>query len=172
MAFRRPAKRKGLNQEQATDPVAVEQAAVALLARRDFASGELRQKLLKQGFEHAAIEAVVGDLLARGLLDDVRFAEHFVGYHADRGQGPNRIREELRGLVAADLIEAALDARQDWAALAHRVRVGKFGAEVPAEWQEKARQARFLQYRGFSTDHIRLALGGDFDESTLANAPD
>jgi regulatory protein len=43
------------------------------------------------------------------------------------------------------------------------VRNRKFGPEPPADWPEKARQARFLQYRGFSSDHIRLALGADFD---------
>jgi len=44
------------------------------------------------------------------------------------------------------------------------VRARRFGAEVPADWREKARQARFLQYRGFSADHIRSALGAsDFE---------
>jgi len=32
---------------------------------------------------------------------------------------------------------------------------------VPKRWPEKAREARFLQYRGFSTDHIRSALGAE-----------
>ncbi len=29
------------------------------------------------------------------LLDDSRFAEHFVAYHANRGQGPVRIAHKL-----------------------------------------------------------------------------
>jgi regulatory protein len=37
---------------------------------------------------------------------------------------------------------------------------------VPESWPEKARQARFLQYRGFSSDHIRAALGADFDSDS------
>ena len=38
-----------------------------------------------------------------------------------------------------------------------------FGDEPPAEWKERARQARFLQYRGFSADQVRAALGHDIE---------
>ncbi|HEX4674397.1 MAG TPA: regulatory protein RecX, partial [Steroidobacteraceae bacterium] len=65
--------------------------------------------------------------------------------------------------VAADLIEAALATGPDWRELARAIRVRKFGAEPPEEWTERTRQARFLQYRGFSSDHIRAATGADFD---------
>jgi SOS response regulatory protein OraA/RecX len=37
---------------------------------------------------------------------------------------------------------------------------GKFGAFLPKDWPGRARQMRFLQYQGFSTDHIASALGG------------
>jgi SOS response regulatory protein OraA/RecX len=37
----------------------------------------------------------------------------------------------------------------------------KFGAQPAASWAQKARRARFLQYRGFSADHIRAATGVD-----------
>jgi regulatory protein len=64
------------------------------------------------------------------------------------------------GLTPAQ-IDAALATVPDWRALAREVRARKFGAEEPASWTEKGRQARFLQYRGFSSDHIRFALGSD-----------
>ena len=46
---------------------------------------------------------------------------------------------------------------------AREARIRRFGPEVPLERAQKVRQARFLQYRGFSSDHIRSALGPDFD---------
>ena len=49
----------------------------------------------------------------------------------------------------------------DFAALAKATRSRKFGPEIPKDRKERARQARFLQYRGFSNDHIRAALDGD-----------
>ncbi len=138
--------------------------AVSLLARRDFASGELRQKLGSQGYDAAVAAAVVAELTEERMLDDARYAENYVAYHADRGQGPMRIGADLRSLgVPATLVEAALDTGPDWRELARAVRIRKFGAEPPEEWTEKTRQARFLQYRGFSSDHIRAATGADFD---------
>jgi regulatory protein len=146
------------------DTEAARKAAVALLARRDFASGELRQKLRSQGFEAAVIEGLVAALTEERSLDDARYAENYVAYHAGRGHGPVRIATDLRALgMSATLIEVALATGPDWRALAHEVRARKFGAESPEEWTEKTRQARFLQYRGFSSDHIRAATGADFD---------
>ena len=109
------------------------------------------------------MRAALAELSSGGHLNDARYAESYVGCHAGRGQGPVRIGAELRGIgLPAALIEAALEAA-DWAALARKVRRAKFGPEAPADWPEKARQARFLQYRGFSSDHIRSALGADLD---------
>ena len=148
------------NESDHTDPQAAHAAAVALLARRDAASGELRAKLASKGFEAGAAEAAVAALEREGLVNDARYAQNYVGYHAGRGQGPVRIAAQLKGLgVPAALIDAALDSGPDWGALAHRVRRSRFGPQPPAEWPEKARQARFLQYRGFSADHIRAATG-------------
>jgi regulatory protein len=138
---------------------------VTLLARRDHACGELAAKLRERGFDAGVIEPLVAGLRDRRLLDDERFAGHFVAYHRARGQGPVRIRRELEQVeVDSALIEAVLDAAGDWGDSARSARIRRFGAKLPASWPEKARQARFLQYRGFSSDHIRLALGSDLDD--------
>ena len=68
---------------------------MTLLARRDYACGELGAKLRERGFEPALIEALVEQLRARRMLDDERYAGHFVEYHSARGQGPVRIRRDL-----------------------------------------------------------------------------
>jgi len=149
------------------DASAAELAAVALLARRDYASAELGSKLCERGFDSQVVEELLTRLRARRLLNDERYAGHFVQYHSARGQGPVRIRRDLQALgVDAALIDAALGAVSDWAALAREVRRRRFGAKPPELWREKGRQARFLQYRGFSNDHIRTALGPDFEMDT------
>jgi regulatory protein len=137
---------------------------VRLLARRDFASGELSERLAQDGYPAETIAAVIADLTVGRIVDDARFAAQYVAYHADRGQGPRRIAMELgqRG-VAQPLIEAALAAGPDWVALAREVRIRRFGLTAPRSWAEKAKQGRFLQYRGFSSDHVRSALGPDFE---------
>ena len=136
---------------------------MALLARRDFPSGALREQLTAKGFAASDSEAMVAELQREGVINDERYAQNYVAYHAGRGRGPLRIAAELRrhGLPAT-LIDAALSSGPDWAALARRVRATRFG-RPPASWAETARQARFLQYRGFSSDHIRAATGADPD---------
>ncbi len=156
--------RSRVTADQARNPDRARASAIGLLARRDFASGELRQKLEHQGYDReVAAEAVTG-LAGEGLLNDARFAEHYVAYHAERGEGPLRIEAELKALDLPDeLIQAALATGPDWRARAREVRIRRFGLEVPETWPQKAKQGRFLQYRGFSSDHIRAALGPDFE---------
>ena len=137
---------------------------MALLARRDYLSVELGEKLRARGFAAMATAEVLAALAAEHLLDDARCAERFVAYRAERGHGPLRIGRDLRAQGAEPaLIEAALAAGPDWRGLACQVRRRKFGAALPSGWAEKARQARFLQYRGFSSDDIRAATGAELE---------
>lgn len=161
MPFQRGPKRVT---ERCTDAQSVRAAAIACLARRDYASGELRERLRAGGFDEATAAAVIVELSREGTLDDERYAHNYVAYHGGRGQGPVRIAASLRkhGL-AEGLIDAALAGGPDWHALARRVRSVKFGQQPPQNWPDKVRQARFLQYRGFSADHIRAATGADPD---------
>ena len=146
------------------DDVEARAIATALLARRDFASKELSEKLDAKGFTPAATEVVIADLTRAGLLNDERFAQNYVASHARRGQGPVRIAAELRRSgLEANLIDAALAAGPDWSALARKVCQAKFGLQPPDSWTARARRARFLQYRGFSSDHIRAATGVEPD---------
>ena len=152
-----------------SDAQAARAAAVALLARRDFAGTELHDRLIRQGFEKATVVDVVAGLVREAVVDDARYAQNYVAHHAGRGQGPLRIAAELRRSgLAPDLIDAALATGPDWSALARKVCGAKFGPQVAESWTVRARQARFLQYRGFSSDHIRAATGiepdADFEQ--------
>ena len=159
MAAKRP-----IRPEAAADPEAIRAAALTLLARRDWLTGELTAKLQAAGCDPRATAGVLAELVQERLLDDARYAERYVASRAERGQGPVRIAAELASLGAQrDLIDAALESGPDWRAVARATRRRKFGAIAPDSWAEKARQARFLQYRGFSADHIRAATGADPD---------
>ena len=143
------------------DERTVRTAALALLAGRDFAREELAQRLARRGYQPALVETVVAGLVAERLLCESRFTAQFIGQHAGRGQGPLRIRMELRerGVADTDIDEALDTADQDWVAVAREARRKRFGAAGPADFRERARQGRFLQYRGFSSEQIRAALG-------------
>ena len=131
-----------------------------LLARREHGTAELRGKLLARGYDPAEIDPALETLSHEGLLSDERFVEAFVHGRIERGQGPVRIRAELRQRgVSEALIEAVLDERDPaWLERAETVRRRKFGAEPPADYREQARQGRFLQYRGFTAEQTRRVL--------------
>ncbi|HEY6642262.1 regulatory protein RecX [Povalibacter sp.] len=140
-----------------------EATAVRLLARREHSIEELRRKLTARSYPDAVIDFVVTRLAAKRLVSDDRFTSSFVHHHAQRGQGPVRIRAELRQQgIADEAIESALESAEiDWIAQAQTVRRRKFGGSLPGSLPERAKQARFLQYRGFSADQIRAALKAD-----------
>jgi len=136
-----------------------------MLARRDYLAAQLQHRLHSRGFDPAATAAVAAELAAERLLDDARFIERFVASRAERGQGPLRITSDLVSQGASEAsVEAAIRAGPDWLAVARDVRRRKFGPERPRSWPAKVRQARFLQSRGFSSDHIRAATGADFED--------
>jgi regulatory protein len=167
--MRKPGGKAPLTEQQARDPGHAFDYAVALLARRDYSTQELKKKLAERGYVEYAYEVVVGDLESMNKVNNERFSQNVVAYRARRGHGPARIRSQLHksGISRASIDEAVKgEEAPDFLALARAVRARKFGPEIPRDRKERARQARFLQYRGFSTDHIRAVLDGDPEDAS------
>jgi regulatory protein len=141
-------------------PKEIRKKAMDFLARREYGQDELVRKLADKGYKRTVVEDEVARLTEEGLQSDTRFAESFVQSRISQGKGPVRIRADLsqRG-VRDGVLEGALEAADvDWFELAIGERVKKFGSDVPTDFKEKARQMRFLQYRGFEQDHIQSAF--------------
>jgi regulatory protein len=160
---RRPDRGTRAGEQAPGDDAGWRLVALRLLNRRDHGAAELAARLVERGAGAAQAAAVVAALVAERLVDDARYAEHFVAAQAERGQGPLRLSQELAGRgLAPEIVEAAVAPRDEaWKARCAAVRRRRFGDAAPADWAERARQARFLQYRGFSADQIRAALGRD-----------
>jgi len=142
------------------DPKEARKKAMDYLARREYGHQELIDKLATAGFEYDVAVSIVAVLRDENLQSDQRFSESFVQSRISQGKGPVRIRQELkeRGIRADVTDDALAEADEDWFALAAQIRVKKFGPDVPGEFKEKARQMRFLQYRGFEQEHIQSAI--------------
>jgi regulatory protein len=139
--------------------------AMDLLARREHGRAELERKLVAAGFAADVAADAVQQLVEDGLQSDRRFVESFVQSRINQGKGPLRIHADLgqRG-VAPGLVDAVLEeAGEDWVALATSARLKKFGRSRPADFKDKARQMRFLQYRGFEPDQVQAAVSA-FDD--------
>ena len=146
------------------DSRAARAAALDALSRRDHTAEELRRKLLDKGYDSAVVASLIESLCTEKLLDDLRYVENFVAYHAARGHGPMRVRADLRkaGVQGAQ-VESSLAAYPGWLEQLRRAREKKFGSSVPSNYADRQRQARFLGYRGFTGAQIRTALGFDTD---------
>lgn len=139
-------------------------AALDALGRRDHASEALRRKLVDKGYDVHLVADVIERLRTERLVDDRRYVDNFIAYHAARGQGPLRVRAELRRLgLEGALVEEAIDGFREWIAHLRQARQKKFGSSLPTDSIERHRQIRFLGGRGFTGAQIRLALGFDND---------
>ncbi len=148
------------SEDRFSSPQEIRKKAMDFLARREYGQTELIRKLADKGYDRRIVEQETRTLTAEGLQSDDRFSESFVQSRINQGKGPVRIRVDLgqRGISDA-VIEAAIEeSAADWHGLASDVRRRKFGEDRPVEFKEKARQMRFLQYRGFEADHIQSAL--------------
>ena len=134
--------------------------AIKLLARREHTRVELARKLAGFGTPEE-IAAVLVDMVASQLQSDKRTAENYLRSNASRlrhtlktrGVAPEMIEEQL---AQADLPDEMERARAAWSR--------KFSA-APANAKEWARQARFLQSRGFASDIVRRLLKQPLEEN-------
>lgn len=134
--------------------------AVSLLARRDYASGELARTLSKMTENREKIDKALSRLVECDYLDDNRLITHMIDKHVRKKHGPARIKQEIRQKgFSPELVEQMLEKVDvDWYAMARELKVSKFGDAVASEAKEKNKQIRYLQYKGFSMDMIFEAL--------------
>lgn len=137
--------------------------ALTILASRDHSTKEMAHKLKVKGHEVEQIAQTIDSLLEMNYLNDQRFAEFYVRSRINKPLGPQRIRQELRQKgITDEMIERALEENEaDWFELAKELKIRKFGAESTRDFKEKAKQTRYLQYRGFGFDQIKYALEPD-----------
>ncbi|MFW5431419.1 MAG: recombination regulator RecX [Methylophilaceae bacterium] len=139
-------------------PKSLRQRALEYLGKREYSFQELGRKLKTYAEEEDDIPALLEDFKSRGWLSDARFTEQLV--HARKSKfGSAKVANELREKgIADDLIaDAVANIKENELENATEVWRKKF--KTPAtnrnEW---AKQARFLQSRGFDFDAIKKVL--------------
>lgn len=143
------------------------------MGKREYSYFELSQKLkpfAEETDENPAseqISAILDDFKKRGWLSDARFTEQLV--HARQSKfGSARVANELREKgVADDLIADAVEAvKVNELDFAREIFLKKFKTS-PSSREDWAKQARFLQSRGFSFDVIKKVLNTKSNEENL-----
>lgn len=134
--------------------------ALRHLARREYTRHELTLKLAPHAESEAEIAEVLDDFTQRGWLSEQRAAEQMV--HARRSRyGMARIRRDLEAKgVAAEVVSTTVAALKDGELEAARAVWRRKFKTLPAGAAERAKQARFLLGRGFSSEVITKLLRG------------
>lgn len=140
-------------------PIAIRKIAMDILALREHGRVELKRKLLRKGALPDLVDAVLDELTADKLLSEQRYLESYIRSRAHSGYGPLRIQQELieRGISKADAQQALAETDHDWHDQLLAVWQRKFN-QLPQDQKEKAKQGRFLLYRGFSMDMVSQLL--------------
>ena len=142
-------------------PVSLRDRALRFLAQREHSRRELERKLAPHADDPATLQSLLDDLERRNQLSDRRYAEARARM-LSRKFGSARIEHDLRahGVDGEAAEAAALEARATEFDRAREVWRRKFG-QAAANIKERARQARFLQSRGFSAEVINRILRGE-----------
>lgn len=143
--------------------------ALRYLARREYSRLELFRKLSQKFSSDENIQLVLDQLQEQGYQSDDRFTEMFIRTKVRAGNGPFKIKIELRekGICESTTLSAFDRQSIDWLALAKQVKSKRFGDDkkntdsfVSGENSEDidindlAKQVRYLKNKGFYQEHI------------------
>ena len=152
------------------------------LSRRELSQKELRQKLLDKDQDPKMVEELLVEFAKKGYQSDERCTYMLIREALRKGRGKQYIlqsfykhgispqlpldelirRADIDSLTDGTVLENPDNHQNqeniDWRKLAIEARTKKYGNFIPKDPKEKARQLRFLQYRGFSMDISLEAL--------------
>ncbi|MDA9913297.1 recombination regulator RecX [Methylophilaceae bacterium] len=149
---------------QANDPLKrLKNRALYYLAKREYGFVELINKIKSFATDELNLNLdscyqIVEELKTKGLQSDYRFCESFVN-SKKRKFGLQKISYELKQKEIDDfLIEEFVDALRDEEYESARLVWMKKYTSVPSDLNEKNKQIKFMQNRGFSFDTIKKII--------------
>lgn len=153
------------------------------LSKRELSQHELRQKLLAKDCDADAVEMLLIEFAEKGYQSDERCAYMIIRESIRKARGKQYIHQafkearlnfdsSLDDMIAQAGIDTltdgtALDSchdKIDWLYLAVEARCKKYGNAPPQTPKEKAKQLRFLQYRGYEMSVCFDALKYTLDD--------
>ena len=156
------------------------------LSRREYGKAELKQKLIDKEQAPDRIDALLDEFEEKGYQSDYRTTLMLIRENIRKGRGRGRIKQEFyrKKIAMPSNIDELIDMANaeseefrefvdgsadnlvdgvDWLKLAVTARTKKYGDDIPTEQKDKAKQLRFLQYRGFQSDICFAALNYTLD---------
>lgn len=135
--------------------------ALHLLERMDRTESQLRIKLTQGYYPEDVVEDAIGYVKGYHYLDDLRYAQNYVGCQKER-KSRRRIQTELLGKgVAMELVQQAIEEefqQENEQELISKWVEKKGYSTEKADLKEKQRMYQFLLRKGFHSDDILHVL--------------
>jgi len=170
--------------QQQWDQLEFQQAlscACRVLAIREHSECQIRQKLINKGFSSEVLDPCINYLVEENWLCEKRFCHLYIRSKAAKGQGKIRIVNELQkqGIDKLTIDQGLGDESIDWQNICDQTlekklrlvpdyqpdfksRVVDNQEHIPLEkkcWlKQRFKLERFLRYRGFSEQQIKLSI--------------
>lgn len=118
------------------------------------------RKLELRQFDSLTALTVAEYCQQQGWQDDLRYAESYVRLRSQKGYGPRRIATELkeRGIEQTTISMVLAEADVEWHQVAESLLAKRMKLCGEASPKEKAKQQRFLLYRGFDMAEVQSLL--------------
>ncbi len=132
--------------------------AMDLLMHNDRTEAELRERLLKKGFDASSVEDAVSYVKSFGYVDDERYARNYVEFYRQRKSARQLAQDLQRRGVDTLYIESALsESGSDEAALKRALEKKVTNPRKLAEYsfEEKQKVMAYLYRKGFQMEDIR-----------------
>lgn len=131
---------------------------MGLLARREHSRFELIQKMMQRGYDEHLISRNVEEFKEKGWQSNQRYAEMLIRSRIIKNHGPIKIRMELKSKGLTDeLINSSLTKEINWFELCQSAWTKKYSGQAD-NLNDKNKQIRFLQQRGFTLEQIKKVL--------------
>lgn len=135
-----------------------------LLGKRAYGRNELGKKLSVYAQNIEDVEKLLDEMEEYKYIDDNQYASSLLRSEVSKGRGKAKIAQVFKnkGVDIANINEELSEI--NWFKQALELKIKKFGAKVETDQKLKAKQIRYLQYRGFGFDVIMKVIGYIGDE--------
>ena len=100
------------------EPKTIRLKIMDFLARREYSSKEIYQKMSRRVEYKEMLEDSIDQLVKEGLISDERYAESYFQSRKNRGFGPLRIKNELKQKGVNESLFNEIQEGTDWSVLA------------------------------------------------------
>lgn len=145
---------------------------VRILARKNYASFELRKKLCEYPVSEELSERLIGEFIEAGYVDDRAWIKGFIRQESARKHGSGVVLQKLRQKnVPEELMDYALSLvdQQDAGGQIRKLLQSRYRSRDLSDYHQREKTIGALMRRGYQLEEIKEAISEATDTSNSAD---